>query len=251
MPSQNNKQDLIIKNKYLEVLYQQFEASYERLGQVTGAEAARVQTEIDDLQAKINSLQQEIYRNTQNRQTPFEQVTSEELFNRGTELIIHAKKRVALVAKTPIPLVGTRPYGENLESYPYEVQQFNAIKTTILKAVSGELIFRCVASTTALCQDLQNENSFIFKNEVKKNINHLYNSMEQENSFLHIGWHDDLSPMTYLVADNYFLLWFKDSDDKFCLSVEDYHVANALWSLAKTKSREINREELLKKIRIN
>ncbi|NET61063.1 MAG: trypsin-like peptidase domain-containing protein [Symploca sp. SIO2E6] len=49
-----------IKQNFRDNLYKQLEAAYERLGQVTGAESARVQTEIDGLELKINKINQEI-----------------------------------------------------------------------------------------------------------------------------------------------------------------------------------------------
>ncbi|NES82598.1 MAG: hypothetical protein F6K10_14950 [Moorea sp. SIO2B7] len=75
--------------------------------------------------------------------------------------------------------------------------------------------------------------------------------MEQQKSYFHLGWHDDLSPMTYLVTDNSFLLWFKDDDDKFCINIEDYHIANALWSLGRKKSKVIDLQELLSMIQLH
>ncbi|NES82597.1 MAG: CHAT domain-containing protein [Moorea sp. SIO2B7] len=148
--SANN--DLIsMKENYLDQLYQQLKAAYEIFAQVTEAEATRVQFEINGLQKKINNVNREIAdikpinKPQGDRQTPFQQVSSEELFERGTELIKTAKKRVALVAKTPIPLVGTRPYGEQFDSYPYELAQLEAIESIIFKAISGKIVFRCVA----------------------------------------------------------------------------------------------------------
>jgi hypothetical protein len=49
-----------IKQDFRGKLYKQLEAAYRRLAQVTGADAVRVQDEIDSLQAQINDVNQEI-----------------------------------------------------------------------------------------------------------------------------------------------------------------------------------------------
>ena len=56
--------------------------------------------------------------------SPFQSSGKQSLFEKGTELIKNAQYRVALVAKTPIPIVGTRPYGEPNHSISYEKIQY-------------------------------------------------------------------------------------------------------------------------------
>ena len=55
-----DKKLIEIKQKYLGDLYKQIGAAHVRLAQVTGAEAVRVQTEIDDLDSKIKKTNEEL-----------------------------------------------------------------------------------------------------------------------------------------------------------------------------------------------
>ncbi len=178
-------------------------------------------------------------------QSPFRSVSSKELFDIGTYLIERANERVMLVAKTPIILAGTRPYGENFTNYEYEAKQLQAISRTMRRAANGELTFRCIASKESFKRDIATTvNKKIFLKNIDENIRAFYQCIQAVRSDCHLGWHGDVSPMTYLIVDNYVLVWIKDGGDRYCMLIEDRVTANALWNLGTQKSKSISCEEI-------
>ncbi len=185
-----------------------------------------------------------------NSQKVFKPVDSPTLFNLGTELISNANHRVALVAKTPVLITGPRPYGESFQ-YPWEVNQVQCLKKLIQKdSPSNGIEFRCVGSLTGLKNDmLQKCNTF--KDIVSANLSDIFTAMSDPFSRISLRWSNDLSPMTYLVADDNFLLWFKDADDKFCLKSQDSRIANALWQLTTSNTNALEMNNLKSELGIN
>jgi nucleoside phosphorylase len=179
--------------------------------------------------------------------SPFRSVSSKELFDIGTYLIERADERVMLVAKTPIPLAGTRPYGEKFSNYEYEAKQLEVISNTMIRAANGELTFRCIASKESLKKDIATTiNKKAFLKNVDENIRKFYQCIQMEKSDCHLGWHSDVSPMTYLIVDNHVLVWIKDGGDKYCMLIEDRGTANALWNLGTQKSKSTSCDEILR-----
>ncbi len=185
-----------------------------------------------------------------NSPSVFQSVDSPTLFDLGTELISNAKKRVALVAKTPVLLTGPRPYGETVQ-YPWEVKQFECLKNLIQAAcVSNDIDFRCVASLVGLKDDLLGE-SQAFQENFSNNLLGVFRAMSDPLSRISLRWSNDRYPMTYLVADDNFLLWFKDAGDKFCLKNQDLRIANALWQLATTNTNKLEIYDIKSELGIN
>ncbi len=184
---------------------------------------------------------------------PFKGIDNEKLFNLGTILIKQARERIVLVAKTPIIICGTRPYGERENIYPYEIDQLNVLEE-IMKNVASkkdQLKFHCVASKMSLSEDLREVNSREFSSLVKRNLELIYKLANQKGAEISIKWCHDLAPMTYLVADNHILIWLKDYEgDKFCFISEDFRVANALWYQSMKETRDIPLNALLQELKI-
>jgi nucleoside phosphorylase len=179
--------------------------------------------------------------------SPFRSVSSKELFDIGTYLIERSNERVMLVAKTPIPLAGTRPYGEKFSNYEYESKQLEVISKTMIRAANGELTFRCIASKESLKKDIDTTiNKKAFLKNIDENIRKFYHCIQMVKSDCHLGWHSDVSPMTYLIVDSYVLVWIKDGGDKYCMLIEDRGTANALWNLGTQKSKSKSCEEILR-----
>jgi hypothetical protein len=168
----------------------------------------------------------------------FQAVNSPTLFELGTKLLASATSRVALVARTPILITGPRPYGDAYQ-YPWERAQFACLEKLVQSAGLGaSLDFRCVASLSGLQDELRGLTGALRRN-ITTNLTTVFGAMARSNTRLSLRWLTDRHPMTYLVVDDKFLMWFKDADDKFCLQRQDLRIANALWQLATTNSREL------------
>jgi predicted nucleotide-binding protein len=185
-----------------------------------------------------------------NSPSVFRSVDSPTLFGLGTELLTKAKSRVALVAKTPVLITGPRPYGETVQ-YPWEIEQFSILNSLVKTAGAGNgLDFRCIASLSSLQDELKKETIGI-QQSVSANLSSVFSSISETSTRISLRWSNDRYPMTYLVVDDNFLLWFKDADDKFCLQRQDYRIANALWQQATTNSCEMTAQDLSNKLGLN
>ena len=174
-----------------------------------------------------------------NKVSIFQPVDSPTLFRLGTQLISEAKYRVALVARTPILITGPRPYGEKVQ-YPWEIEQFGCLFSLVEGARLGNgPEFRCVGSLTGLREELS-QSPACLRQSVISNLSSVHRSPVDSLPLVSLRWLDDRHPMTYLVADDKFLLWLKDGDDKFCLQLADLRIANALWKLTSTNSKELS-----------
>jgi hypothetical protein len=175
------------------------------------------------------------------------------LFMTGTALIIAAKRRVILVAKTPIPVVGTRPYDESVAPPYYEKEQYDAYTQIINKATALDGIeFLCVGSTSALVTDVttvsEPERSTFCK-RIADNLLHLSEAGNAAGSRCILRWTDDPRPMTFLVADDNFIIWLKDErSDSVCLTAESTLVADALAHTAFSMSFPVTTDVLMASI---
>lgn len=180
----------------------------------------------------------------------FRSVDSPTLFGLGTELLASAANRVALVARTPILITGPRPYGETVQ-YPWETEQFVCLRKLVQTASSGNgLDFRCVGSLSGL-QDELREETVSLQRSIASNLSVVIRAIAEQKARVSLRWSNDRYPMTYLVVDDKFMLWFKDADDKFCLVRKDLRIANALWQTATTNSRELSLDNLHTELQLN
>ena len=162
---------------------------------------------------------------------PFQSAGKRSLFEQGTKLIREASFRVALVAKTPILAVGTRPYGKPGHAISYEKEQLEIYHSLAEDASNGgQLEFRCVGSIPSLKSDILEVSSEEFSNLISTNIKK-YNSMSFRNdSRFMFQWCEYGSLMTYVVSDNKFLMWFKDAGgENVWITAESEEIAGALW----------------------
>jgi Predicted nucleotide-binding protein containing TIR-like domain len=181
-----------------------------------------------------------------NEPSVFQPVDSSRLFDLGTELLRQVKSRVALVAKTPVLITGPRPYGEVLQ-HQWEMEQFDCLLSVLQRASQGNsLDFCCVGSLYGLQKDLDRD--LALQANVRTNLATVFNAMADPASRISLRWSNDRFPMTYLVVDDQFLLWFKDAEDKFCLQRQDLRIANALWRQATANSTELTIDDVHDKL---
>lgn len=132
-----------------------------------------------------------------------------QLFEHGTDIISVAKNRVRLFAKTPVPIVGPRPYEvEDSSQYSYERDQFAAYWKIIERAAAGELSFALGASLTCFAEELKGR-SLDFKESIKEKIRLLYEMKARPGSKISLHWTEDRNPTTFVVGDLESILWFK------------------------------------------
>jgi hypothetical protein len=176
----------------------------------------------------------------------FQSAGKKSLFEQGTALIRRAHRRVALVAKTPIPIVGTRPYGEPAHAIEYEKTQFEEYMN-LARAASGGASpeFCCVGSLSALREDINNVAKDAFTVLVHSNLIELDWRSRGSGSKFHLRWCEDQTPTTFVVADDSFLLWFKDGGgENVWITAENDVIARALWDHANRLSRTVLVEDI-------
>lgn len=182
--------------------------------------------------------------------SPFQASGKRSLFLKGTELVRRARNRVALVAKTPIILMGPRPYDGSGPPRSYEKQQYDAYMNLIKVSSQGSAPdFICVASRPCVLADLEAYSHTPLLRQARSR----YIDIDQRSvnasarSRMTFGWHADAAPMTFLVSDDSFMIWFKDgSGESVWITAVDEVVSDALWSNAQTISGTLTAGEVLR-----
>jgi len=174
--------------------------------------------------------------------SPFQALGKQTLFLRGTELIKQSKHRIALVARTPIPLVGARPYDDPSNPIGYELEQFNAYLDIAKSSALGTgPTFRCIANLESLKEDINTINSSAFSKRVGDHLSSFYKLYtSSDKSKCQIRWHKINPSLTYLIADNDFIIWFKDrSGENVWITANNQSITDTLYFLSERDSIEI------------
>ena len=169
---------------------------------------------------------------------PFQSAGKRSLFEQGTTLIKEAKFRVALVAKTPILVVGSRPYGKPEQANSYEKTQLEEYQS-LADAASrgGSLEFRCIGSLPSLQNDISMAPNDAFTDLISSNIQNYQTLSLRKGSNFSFRWCQHGNLMTYVVADNKFLMWFKNAGgENVWITAESEEISGALWDQSHTVS---------------
>ena len=167
------------------------------------------------LRAWISKIGEEEYKNNiflslEKLESPFQALGKRTLFLKGTELIKNAKRRIALVARTPIPIVGARPYGESQHIANYEKDQLECFWKIMEHSLkTGRPQIRCVACAMGIFEELKKTNTDNFRQTIIMNLEKYYFYVER-NSECQLRCCRYPSSLNYLVADNEFIIWLKD-----------------------------------------
>jgi Predicted nucleotide-binding protein containing TIR-like domain len=181
--------------------------------------------------------------------SPFQASGKRSLFVKGTQLVKSGRHRVALVAKTPIVLVGCRPYNKAESPLSYELEQLEAYQNLMAQATAdGDLEFVCVASRPALYDEVR-EIGGAFVARVQKNVERLYAQADLPGSRISLRWYDGVSPMTYLVSDDDFMIWLKSpSGNSVWITARDEEIARALFERAEVTGVQLSSEAVLRNL---
>lgn len=161
--------------------------------------------------------------------SPFQASGKRSLFESGTKMIQSAKQRIALVARTPVLLMGPRPYGQP-HPYAYERTQFEAYMTLAENASHGgspSLI--CLANRQAVSDDLAKSAPNTIDSLVSNHsrLQELASTPATAFSFV---WHEHQASMSYLVADDDFLIWLKEeSGESVWIVAANESIASSLY----------------------
>lgn len=136
-------------------------------------------------------------------------VTKQKLFEAGTKLVSDAKARVTLCAKTPVVVVGPRPYAKKSQPVPYEQDQFNLYMMLAERASRGELSVTFISSVPAIKLELEAVKNNQFRNRIRNNLRCLFGLSKKPGSLLELSWYYGTSPCTFVVSDDHALLWWK------------------------------------------
>lgn len=181
--------------------------------------------------------------------SPFQASGKRSLFLKGTELVRNARHRVALVAKTPIILMGPRPYDGSTPPISYEQDQYSVYWALIERSSQGRAPdFLCVASRPCVLEDLRSNRNSLLLDQMRDRYMEITrkSAVAMDESRLTFAWHDDAAPMTFLVCDDNFMIWFKDgSGESVWITAHDEVIARALYSHAQAIARTRDDQEIL------
>jgi hypothetical protein len=182
--------------------------------------------------------------------SPFQASGKQSLFLNGTELVRRASRRVALVAKTPIVIVGCRPFNDSHAPFSYEVDQLATYLDLIEKSSAGDPPeFICVASRPTLMADVRTYGNTKLPERVMKNLLRLYKNMETPGSRTRLRWYNGTAPMTFLVCDDDFMIWLKDeSGESVWITARNEIIARALYAQAESMGTEADAQDLLQEL---
>lgn len=176
----------------------------------------------------------------------FKMTPKKELFNIGTEMISRSTVGITLAAKTPVPLVGPRPYENRSSAFQYEVDQYNKYWNIAEKSAQNKIKFTLIASLPAIREIYSSVSDPKFKSDVKDNLCKFYEFSEKSDGYLKIFWNDGLSPPAFLVADSESLLWWKagNGDSIWCAHASK-SLAEALSSSVSAPNKQMQLREVM------
>lgn len=179
--------------------------------------------------------------------SPFQASGKRSLFLQGTDLLRRARNRVALVAKTPIVLVGCRPYDDSQAPFSYESDQLDLYRDIVRISAAGKAPdFICVASRSALVDEVATHRNTSLPVRVQENCERLQAEESRAGSRVKLRWYDGAAPMTFLVCDDDFIIWFKDSSgESVWITAHDEVIARALYSRAEAIGHAMTPAEVL------
>lgn len=178
-------------------------------------------------------------------QSPFQAAGKEKLFRTGTKLIEESKKRVILVARTPIPIVGTRPYDGSRQAFAFEEDQLRLFEKLIEEAECGnKRSFRCVSSLHAMSSTLLEHEDTCpnLRTQVRERVHKFYAKSSTKGSKFELRWirKGDHRPLTFLVADDNFLIWLNDGEQDVWITWPSERISRALDVLSRDISEPIH-----------
>ncbi len=181
--------------------------------------------------------------------SPFQASGKRSLFLKGTELVRRARSRVALVAKTPIILLGPRPYDGASSPISYEAEQLATYQDLINQSCTqGTPDFICVASRACVLDELREYKHTELPRRVRENYKQLHACVKgvRLSSGMRLHWHEGAAPMTFLVSDDDFMIWFKDgSGESVWITAHNEVIARALYSNAEAIGEDRAVDEVL------
>lgn len=173
-----------------------------------------------------------------------------ELFQAGSQIIANRADHVTLAAKTPVPLMGARPYDRTSAPYDYETEQYNLYWRIVESAGRGESEFTLIASIPSIAEDLKDCNNDDFHAHVDANLRRLYDLASSAGSKVHLWWHEGLCPPAFLVADSAALVWWKAGNgDSIWMAHRSPKAAGALSSSRPGVYAKLSYDEAASRIR--
>jgi hypothetical protein len=214
--------------------------------------AAKIQIRSWLTSLKNKELPDSAIKSFERLNSPFQALGKRTLFMRGTELMKGAQERVALVARTPIPLVGTRPYGSVNHTANYEKEQLDCFWELMDRSLTeSKPQIRCVTCPTGTAEVIKTVNSDSFNELVISNLDKFYEYIEK-NEFCQLLYSKCPSSLTYLVADDNFIVWFKDgAGESVWITANNDSVADALYDLANREVEQLNIDDIKVKLNLN
>lgn len=174
-----------------------------------------------------------------------------ELFLSGESIVRAAQNDLVLCARTPVPIVGTRPYDETSDPSDHELTQLDAYEQALasLSASNSKriLLVGCVSS---LAKDL-NMYGVQFQARVKSRLESLYAQAGLYKPRLVIRWTVEENVPTFVSGDSDLIIWFKNNDGEnvwfHCSNIE---MSRTLRQFALRMSTEMSLSDIFNKLKI-
>jgi hypothetical protein len=180
----------------------------------------------------------------------FSSKTKEALFRAGETLVRSGAKHIILCAKTPVPVVGTRPYDESDEPEQYEIDQLNAYDEVLRRVSTDEksrlTIVTCLGSVR---QDLKEANSNSFYTRVRQRVGNLFKLASRSDGRLDLRWCDGTGITTFVAADAQSIIWFKKNNhENVWIAARGEAFVSAIRQQNVRLSRRIKMDEVLARL---
>lgn len=175
------------------------------------------------------------------------------LYAVGADLATRAKRRICLVARTPILLLGARPYGSPTP-LDFEKQHYDSLREAVNRAAQGEVDFFCAYLAVATRQEIEHQSLHQLATANLTELFHLTVQEKQGSHFILASYpspEETIAQFTFMVGDDHVAIWFKDPatpDEDVSISFRDKRVADALCRLAENVSKKNNLQGLLQDI---
>jgi hypothetical protein len=188
----------------------------------------------------------------------FSSHTKEAQFRAGELLIKSAPPSIFLCAKTPIPIVGARPYHGIGNSEQYEIDQLAAYENFLQRVETTESKLTIVACLGSIHQDLRVIDLAVFTARVRERVSKLFDARSRCNGRLELRWYDGTGLVTFLATEDQSIIWFKkermtvEDDVKYVwIETKGKTVPSALISSAIQHTKRLDLDEVLSRLDLN
>ncbi|MBU0677892.1 MAG: DUF4062 domain-containing protein [Verrucomicrobia bacterium] len=164
-----------------------------------------------------------------------------ELYDLGTEIIAHARKRLFIFQRTPSLLLGPRPYLDESKSRKYERDFYSSLKEWIqTRHENPDCEFFCLFSMSATQTELQKYGLLDHADylaRLRVTIDEYDHIEESSGGRFMVRMTDDPVSGPHIVGDDRFAVWLFGGDDAVAVGVRNEKLCDAVTRMLRTRCR--------------